>query len=226
MSEALQLDGVDSNEYFRRERMKQEIAYAETAEAGIQRIMRMHTDLIIPPTYRDYAMYKELLGIEDTELGDVVLDLGSGFRDNFARSPENADRTVVSVNPLLSLSADRTWRTEARFLPLDEDRGLVDYRDTTIAANAQNLPFADEAFDSVVSLFAVPYYLEARKLDYLRAMLEVFRVLKPGGVFITGPITDTKLLHFSVDAINCTELLIQLELKEINSENVAKITKL
>lgn len=65
------------------------------------------------------------------------------------------------------------------------------YSSSLINGNVQNLPFANESFDQVVSTFPTPYIFQRQVLG------EIHRVLIPAGVLIVLPgawITGTSLL--------------------------------
>ena len=48
-----------------------------------------------------------------------------------------------------------------------------------MCGNAENLPFADQSFDAVISIEAAPYYPR-----FPRFLAEMARVLRPGGHFL------------------------------------------
>lgn len=57
----------------------------------------------------------------------------------------------------------------------------------TVEADIEKLPFEDESFDAVISLFVIVHLKILEK-----AFEEVYRVLKPGGVFILSNINQRK----------------------------------
>lgn len=154
--------------------------------------------------------------IEDWK-GKSVLDLGSGAYESFGVNARKDGVRVVSVNPALAEEDHRRLLLEDNRMSPDDRkhkfgrrvirtvRTLVhDIRpgNMTVAAEAQALPFCDEAFDGVVSVYGVPHYLypmaradsDAKKLalytddkrqesveEIRQALSEIARVLKPGG---------------------------------------------
>ena len=135
--------------------------------------------LLSPLTYRDFWQYIEYLNIPLGELGDHILDLGSGGDEDFSKGAAAIGKEVVSVNPKL----------------LEErGRGFVkkdgNWQERSVAALAQNLPFKDNSFDSIVSLFAFPYWVHPT--DWKKSLDEIFRVVKPGGKIFLGPMRSSR----------------------------------
>lgn len=129
---------------------------------------------------RSFDQYLDLLGITEHDLGNLVLDLGSGVSELFARKAQKRGIGVVTVNPKLSKEQARTTSSEA----MKED---ASYERKAVAALAQALPFKDNCFDSVVSVYAVPYYLAPSDLSTV--FKEIVRVLKPGGKAFLSPVS-------------------------------------
>lgn len=107
------------------------------------------------------------------EVGDAVLDLGSGFGiDAFlAAHKAGPQGRVVGID----LSKEEVAKAQGRA----EERGLVATgRCKFVEADMESLPFADCVFDKIISnggFCLVP--------DKKKAFQEMYRVLKPGGRF-------------------------------------------
>lgn len=127
---------------------------------------------------RSFSEYLDILGISKKDLGSRVLDLGSGRRENFSREAGKLGIEVVSLNPKL---IDEEYVSEAR-------SEMPDYphQARSVLAIATHLPFADNSFDSVVSVYGIPLYLQAE--DYEKSLLEIIRVLKSKKKAYLGPI--------------------------------------
>jgi ubiquinone/menaquinone biosynthesis C-methylase UbiE len=78
----------------------------------------------------------------------------------------------------------------ARFVELTRARG-VDARE----GDVQDMPFGDEAFDVVAALWML-YHVP----DVNRALAEIRRVLKPGGLFVAATNGDGHLADLRVEA--------------------------
>lgn len=169
--------------------------------------------------------------------GKVLLDIGSGGKARFATGAEKQGAHVISLNPALvddshraSLKqgveeANSQWAAEKADLKEDYRQrfgkliGSVALRrrmrgisETLVAPSvaglAQQLPFRDDSFDGIVSVYGSPYYLhhvdeayteETRARDKVlisQAFDEVVRVLKPGG---KAYLRDRHLAHGKVD---------------------------
>jgi len=113
----------------------------------------------------------------DVRAGERILDLACGAGANFTGIIKylGADGLLVGIDYSAGMLREASRRKESR------SWGNVEI----IRANASNLPFGTGEFDKVIctySLKVIPPYREA--LD------EVWRVLKPGGVFV---VLDGKL---------------------------------
>lgn len=123
--------------------------------------------------------------IELSDLGDKVLDLGSGASELFARQAAEHGIQVFSVNPKLVDKKNLEDRTDK----IENTTGILSQKGDlhkSVAAYAQALPFKDDEFPTVVSLYAVPLWLPEE--EYLQAFKEVYRVLSPGGKAFLGPV--------------------------------------
>jgi len=111
-----------------------------------------------------------------TLLGDLngkkVLDIGSGTGRSVTRLKVTgaSDVTALDISPeMLEI--------------LKEEHPTVE----TVIGNVEKLPFKDDSFDTITALFVIVH------IGDLREMLdEVYRVLKPGGVFILSNINQKK----------------------------------
>ena len=108
-------------------------------------------------------------------LGGEVLEIGSGSGDIAAR--------LRQAHPELAITATdfdpAMVRTAAR--------RLQRFGDVTVrAADATDLPFADDSFDSVLSCLMLHHIVEWEK-----AVAEIALVLRPGGVFTGYDLTRT-----------------------------------
>lgn len=101
----------------------------------------------------------ELLGAASGK----VLEIGAGTGRNFGYYPSRIDRLVVS-------EPDRNMR--ALLSRASVGRGAVE----VIDAPAEQLPFADETFDTVVSTLVL-----CSVADQRASLGEMYRVLRPGG---------------------------------------------
>jgi len=134
-------------------------------------------------TNRNLADCLEYLGIREPDLvGKKVLDIGSGRFELFSRQAAKLGCEVVSLNPRL---AEKEYASLAQGLWSPFEPQLV-WQGRSVAALAQNLPFADETFDLVCSVYGVPIFLE-REEDG-DTFLQIYRVLKPGGKGYFAPI--------------------------------------
>ncbi|MBP2452880.1 class I SAM-dependent methyltransferase [Mycolicibacterium lutetiense] len=110
-------------------------------------------------------------------LGRDVLEIGSGSGDIAAR--------LRQANPELAITATdfdpAMVRTAAR--------RLQSFGDVTVrGADATDLPFTDDSFDSVLSCLMLHHIV-----DWEKAIAEIARVLRPGGVFTGYDLTRTPM---------------------------------
>ena len=107
------------------------------------------------------------------DAGDVVLDLGCGEGRHVISAYVAADVHSVGVD----LSVDDLKTTRDKFLPFAEPDNAAKSFGLS-SANALQLPFADNTFDKVICSEVLEHIP-----DYLGALAEIERVLKPGGLF-------------------------------------------
>lgn len=110
-------------------------------------------------------------------LGHDVLEIGSGSGDIAARLRQG--------NPELAITATDFDPAMVRAAA----RRLHVFGDVTVrGADATDLPFADDSFDSVLSCLMLHHVVEWEK-----AIAEIARVLRPGGVFTGYDLTRTPM---------------------------------
>lgn len=117
---------------------------------------------------------RDVLGLHDDEgFKFPLLDIGTGENAWLARDllKKFPGETVVSTSMHLT-QADSPMHKLLSALP-PETVG------TLVACNAEELPFADNSFQQVLSVNAVPYYVAKKNVP--RVLQNVHRVLKPGG---------------------------------------------
>lgn len=131
--------------------------------------MRFYSQVILPRLLDwslsdlTLAQYRQLV------LADVqgeVLEVGFGTGLNLPHYPRHVHKiTVVDVNPGMSALAEKRIR--------DSGMTVENY-----ILNGENLPMANNTFDSVVSTWTLCSIANVEQ-----ALKEVYRVLKPGGKF-------------------------------------------
>jgi len=103
--------------------------------------------------------------------GDTVLDLGCGEGRHVIAASLRADVRAVGVD--LSLADLRSARDRFATVAGEDDSPPV-----LAAADALRLPFADDSFDKVICSEVLEHIP-----DWQGALVEIERVLKPGGLF-------------------------------------------
>ena len=105
--------------------------------------------------------------------GDVVLDLGCGEGRHVIAA--YLEQNVQAVGVDLSLADLQTSREKFKAFagPSQAGRSFG-----LSAANALQLPFADNSFDRIICSEVLEHIS-----DYRAALLEIARILKPGGLF-------------------------------------------
>jgi SAM-dependent methyltransferase len=119
--------------------------------------------------------------LADGDLGDHVLELGAGYG--------------AATSHLL----DRT----ARVTSLDHDANAVlklkrhhnGGASTALRGDAAQLPFANSSFSSVIAILVLHHLPKREAQD--RMFAEVFRVLRPGGIFFAFEIHDNWMNRFT-----------------------------
>jgi ubiquinone/menaquinone biosynthesis C-methylase UbiE len=119
--------------------------------------------------------------LEGTDLGEHVLEVGAGPGAATAELARRA-HSVTS----LEYSHDFCVRLQAK----------VD-APSVVQGDASVLPFESQTFTSAIAVLVLHHLRSSDAQD--RAFAEIFRVLKPGGVFVAIEIQDgwlTRLAHF------------------------------
>jgi ubiquinone/menaquinone biosynthesis C-methylase UbiE len=106
-------------------------------------------------------------------VGDVVLDLGCGEGRHVISAYVEQDVHSVGVD----LNFEDLVKTREKFAPFAEPNN-ADKRFWLSMANALELPFGDSTFDRVICSEVLEHIP-----DYAGALVEIQRVLKPGGLF-------------------------------------------
>lgn len=129
--------------------------------------------------------------------GETVLDLGCGEGRHVISAYLEQDVTSIGVD----LSVDDLKTTWEKFQPFSEKENPNKYLALS-AANALQLPFADNTFDKVICSEVLEHIP-----DYAGALAEIQRVLKPGGLFCASvPRTwPEKICWFFSDAYHQVE---------------------
>jgi ubiquinone/menaquinone biosynthesis C-methylase UbiE len=115
--------------------------------------------------------------LQGTDLGDHVLELGAGTGTATMELARLSTR-VTSLEYDHKSTASLAVRTSGT-------------NGCAIRGDASVLPFADRTFSSAIAILML-HHLKSRELQD-RAFAEIFRVLRPGGVFLAAEIQDSWL---------------------------------
>ena len=112
--------------------------------------------------------------VADSQLGDHLLELGAGPGAATAELRRRVPRVTT-------LDYDRKFAAALHRRNAGDGVGVLQ-------ADAAALPFPDRTFSSAISLLML-HHLTSRELQD-RALSEILRVLRPGGVFLALEIQD------------------------------------
>jgi ubiquinone/menaquinone biosynthesis C-methylase UbiE len=112
--------------------------------------------------------------ISGAPLGDHVLEIGTGP----GAGTQELRRLAARVTSL-------EWSHAFAASVAAQDR---DGNGSVLQGDAATLPFANESFSSVIAVLVLHHLRSVEQQDL--AFREIFRVLRPGGVFFAGEIPD------------------------------------
>jgi ubiquinone/menaquinone biosynthesis C-methylase UbiE len=113
--------------------------------------------------------------LSGAHLGDHVLEIGAGYGAATSQLRKSVPRVTS-----LEYNADA-----ARYLKVHHNGGPGG----ALRGDAAQLPFAPESFSSAIAILVL-HHLRSRELQD-RMFAEVYRVLRPGGVFLAFEINDS-----------------------------------
>jgi ubiquinone/menaquinone biosynthesis C-methylase UbiE len=149
--------------------------------------------------------------LRDSQLGEHILELGAGTGSATMELARRAPR-------ITSLEYDHA---SARKLVARINRSSV----TVIQGDAASLPFSDSTFSSVLAILML-HHLKSPDLQD-RALSEVWRVLRPGGVFLAFDISDywihrvghIKSTFVPLDPVTVPQRLLAAGLSQVTMES-------
>jgi ubiquinone/menaquinone biosynthesis C-methylase UbiE len=134
------------------------------------------------PLWR-YVTQRKLLPwiLQDADLGEHVLELGAGP----GAATQELQRRCARVTSL-----DYNHKFAAELYVRQKLRGSPSVCEV-VQGDASSLPFATSTFSSAIAVLML-HHLRSNELQD-RALAEIFRVLRPGGVFLAFEIEDSWL---------------------------------
>jgi ubiquinone/menaquinone biosynthesis C-methylase UbiE len=148
--------------------------------------------------------------LEGSDLGEHVLEVGAGPGAATADLARRA-RSVTS----LEYSHDFCIR-----LPSKIDATKV------VQGDASVLPFKSQTFTSAIAVLVLHHLRSSDAQD--RAFAEIFRVLKPGGVFVALEIQDgwfSRVLHFRSTFVPVSQDGLNSRLRDAGFSNISVINR-
>ncbi|MEK7134714.1 MAG: class I SAM-dependent methyltransferase [Patescibacteria group bacterium] len=155
----------------------------------------------ISSTWRNFEQISSELELSNEDIKEkLILDLGiggAGFAEGIKKHQELSFR-VVSLDPNYNL---KTLTEENGDLMKDAIKEIKEQKLEAVAGLSESLPFKDEAFDLVISNHAVPWHIAEDTEKVVRSIVEIIRVLKPGGEARLHPVEE-KTAQVIESAIN------------------------
>jgi ubiquinone/menaquinone biosynthesis C-methylase UbiE len=142
------------------------------------------------PAITDAALAQRIIDALGEEARGVVLDVACGPGVLSAAIAGSA-REVVAFDLTAAMLDKAAQRCAAA------GRDNVSFRE----GNAADLPFADAAFDAVVTRLSVHHFDQPA-----RVVAEIFRVLRPGGIFVVADVISSEVAAES-ELQNAIEIL-------------------
>ncbi len=109
-----------------------------------------------------------------SDLGDHVLEVGAGSgaaTEELGRRAARVTALEYDSRSVAKIASQRKWPKAG-----------------VLRGDASSLPFADETFSAALAVLVLHHLRSAELQD--RAFAEIFRVLRPGGVFLAFEISD------------------------------------
>jgi ubiquinone/menaquinone biosynthesis C-methylase UbiE len=142
------------------------------------------------PAVTDRALVQRLVDALGEDARGSVLDVACGPGVVSAAIAEVAREVVAfDLTPMMLEKAAQRCAAAGR--------DNVSFRE----GNAANLPFADAAFDAVVTRLSVHHFDQPA-----RVFLEIFRVLRPGGAFVVADVVSSEVA-LEAELQNAIEIL-------------------
>ena len=176
-------------------------------------------------TDRTLSQYVDLLQIPDEELNNaVILDIGSGVHQRFAREVNNHMRSskVISLDPNLGLSEKED------ILNFDPEYSVKARRRNsesgTLAADANDIPLKTGSVDRIYALYSLPWLSRHGKEKIF--IKEMSRVLKSGGIIRAYPILESQRLEVETTLDFFPELEARISKREMDDAYLLVARKL
>lgn len=148
----------------------------------------LYNALTTPEFDENLSEYLIQHDLDISDLKGKVLDIGSGINETFSKEAAGHGVDVVSLNPNLIGEYNRILAKSSS--NYDTERSATEWLAQSVAGIAQELPFAGNSFETVISSAVFPVYIEDEK-ERLQILKEIERVLKPGGKAYLAPLPES-----------------------------------
>ncbi len=147
-----------------------------------RRLDRKSAEIFSILTDRGLREYQMTLGFSVYDIQDKkILDVGSGAKELFSKQAAKYGAEVYSLNPKLK----KWYRRKGLAGWIAKD---PKWQKRSVAARAQELPFAPESFDMATALWSISWYLNNHE-ERMEAVKQILGALKPGGKFYMAPVS-------------------------------------
>ena len=158
------MDNLKTNFGKRKVSYKEKTSLVQNVFSNVARNYDVMNDFM---SFGDHRLWKsELIDLLNIQIKDRIIDVGSGTGDLInlilKKKLNNTLYSVDQNSEMLDFGKKKFKNSSIKF----------------IQANAEDLPFANDSFDKYIISFCLRNVTNINK-----ALLESFRVLKPGGIF-------------------------------------------